>query len=112
VAELTGRLDQAVVAAGGGAFVEAPTRRALQAGALTVWLSCRWEIVSARLAGDGIRPKATDRARMRELFVERLASYRQADVVVDVTELSIAEAARKIEEETFSARGRGAAAGE
>ena len=112
VAELAQGLDRVVVAAGGGAFVAPETRRALQSGALTVWLKCDWDTVVSRVGLGGIRPKATNRGRMRELFTEREPVYRQADTTVDVTSLTIDGAARQIAKLALSARGGQAAAGE
>jgi len=101
VAEQTRALRQAVIAAGGGAFAVPGSREALQEGSVTVWLSCRWETLLARLPADGSRPLAANRATMRGLFDKRQASYRLADHVVEATSLTVAEAARRVAESVF-----------
>ena len=82
-AEALGGTTRCVVAAGGGAFARSPTRALLQRGAVTVWLRCDIDTVSARIPADGTRPLAANRDIMRALLAEREASYRMADVTVD-----------------------------
>lgn len=89
-------LDRHVVAAGGGAFVAAETRAALQEGALTVWLRCDLATLLARLPPDGSRPLAANRETMAGLFAERESCYRQADWTVDASEAAPEELARRI----------------
>jgi shikimate kinase len=83
--ELSSR-RQAVIAAGGGAFTVPRTREALQQGALTVWLRCDLPTVLARVALDGSRPLALDRATIGRLFDQRVSLYRLADRHVDATQ--------------------------
>lgn len=93
--ELAG-LRRHVVAAGGGAFARADTRRALCSGAFTVWLQCDLETVLGRVATGGSRPLAANRERMAVLFAERELAYRLADWAVDATGANPAEVARRI----------------
>jgi shikimate kinase len=90
------RLTRYVVAAGGGAFAQPETRRLLREGALSAWLRCDVETALRRAGGDPARPLAADRERMRGLFVEREASYQLADVVVDTSGTTPAQAARDV----------------
>lgn len=101
--ELAG-LRRHVVAAGGGAFAQAETRRALRSGALTVWLQCDFETVLGRVAMGDPRPLAANRERMAVLFAEREPSYRLADWAVDASGVNPAEVARRIWEDVM---GRG-----
>jgi shikimate kinase len=72
-----------VIATGGGAFAEDATREALRTGAYTVWLAADFEALARRVPTDGSRPLAADREIMRGLLVQREASYRSADLIVD-----------------------------
>ena len=76
-------LKRCVVAAGGGAFTRAPTRAALQAGAVTVWIRCSLDTLLGRVGGDPSRPLVGNRDIMRALLAEREPSYSMADVTVD-----------------------------
>jgi shikimate kinase len=84
-ARAVGSLTGVVVAAGGGAFAQEETRKALQDGAVTVWLQCSLEQALRRVPADGSRPLAGNREIMRALLAEREPSYRQADVTVDTS---------------------------
>ena len=88
--------EDVVVAAGGGAFAYPGTREALQAGAVTVWLSCAFDTIIERIGGASDRPLATNHERMREMFSAREASYRLADLAFDSTGASPSELARRI----------------
>lgn len=90
------RLEERVVAAGGGAFTRPETRALLQEGALTVWLRCDLDRILARVPADGSRPRAGNRAIMRALLAEREPSYRMADVAVDASSGTPREVADRI----------------
>lgn len=98
-----------VVAAGGGAFTEAPTRQLLSEGAVTVWLRCPIELLLSRLPVDGRRPLLTSHDIMRELLARREPSYGLADVAVDASAGSPAEVAHRIADVL---RGRGIGKGD
>lgn len=89
-------LTHCVIAAGGGAFAEPATREALCRGALSVWLRCDLDTLLGRIPLDGSRPKAADRATMRQLLDQREPSYRLADLAVDTAGLPPEEVARRI----------------
>jgi shikimate kinase len=80
--ELAGARE-VVVAAGGGAFTVPATRAALQRDARVIWLQCPLEAVLDRVALDGSRPLARDRATIQQLFALREPLYRLADRAVD-----------------------------
>ena len=90
------RLEDRVVASGGGAFAQAETRAILQSGAITVWLRCDLERILARVPRDGSRPLAGNRDIMRALLAEREPWYRMADVAVDASAGSPREVAERI----------------
>ena len=86
IARLLGEPD-AVVATGGGAFVNPDTRALLQAGALVVWLQADFNTVMARVSKKDTRPllRVPDPgARVRELMAEREPFYELAHVHVRV----------------------------
>jgi len=77
--------EPAVVALGGGAFVQ-PTNRALieASGGISVWLDCPLDLIRKRLGDDSTRPLAADRNGLEELFAERRPSYRLANHRIEV----------------------------
>jgi shikimate kinase len=90
------RLEDRVVASGGGAFAQPETRRILQKGAIIVWLRCDIGRILARVPPDGSRPLAGNRDIMRALLAEREPWYRMADVAVDASTGSPREVAERI----------------
>ncbi len=95
-ARAVGSLTGVVVAAGGGAFAQEETRKALQDGAVTVWLQCSLEQALRRVPADGSRPLAGNREIMRALLAEREPSYRRADVAVETSRRTPREVVERI----------------
>jgi shikimate kinase len=81
----------AVVALGGGAFVEPANRALIENSGVSVWLDCPLEIVHKRLGDDGTRPLAANRNGIEKLFAERRSSYALANhrIEVDTDDSSI-----------------------
>ena len=77
-----------VIAVGGGAFIDAATRHALNRDACTVWLDAPFELVMERLARSNARPLASGKseAELRALWNERRRYYAEAQVRIDVAE--------------------------
>jgi len=74
----------AVLALGGGAFVEAANRALLEDNGLTIWLDCPFDVVKRRV-GDGLeRPLARDPERFALLFDSRRESYALADICIPI----------------------------
>jgi shikimate kinase len=73
----------AVVATGGGTFVDPLNRAAILADGCSFWLDVSFNEVVARLPPDGRRPLATTRTQMETLFHTRRAAYQQAQVRID-----------------------------
>lgn len=84
-AVLTGHvaLRHAVVATGGGTFVDPQNRAIIKADGASVWLNVPLELVIARIPQDGRRPLAADRANLERLFHARRAAYEQAHLHLD-----------------------------
>jgi shikimate kinase len=71
-------LRHAVVATGGGTFMDPENRAAINRDGLSVWLDVPFDLLLARIPADGRRPLAADRAQMERLFAMRQAAYLQA----------------------------------
>lgn len=88
-----------VLATGGGAFMNADTRAAIAASAVSVWLSADIDLLMARVARKSTRPllKAPDpRAVMQKLIDERYPVYGRADVTVASRDASKEEMAQTV----------------
>lgn len=73
------RGQPAVLALGGGAFVQPDNYALLEHNGVSVWLDCPFEIIASRVRLDGQRPLARDLDSLRKLFDERRKSYQLAD---------------------------------
>lgn len=85
-----------VVAAGGGAFAEAETRRLLQDGAFTVFLECDLDLVERRIGDGASRPLAANRAIMAGLLAAREPAYALANWRIDTSRLDAASVAQRV----------------
>jgi len=74
----------AVVALGGGAFVEPYNRELLEEHGVSVWLDCPFDTVQKRVAGATHRPLARDPQAFMRLFETRRDLYRQADAHIPI----------------------------
>lgn len=103
LADVLASTDAAVVATGGGAVTVASNRARL-AGAAVCWLRARPEVLAARVDDGSGRPLlasgTTDGSaleRLRELVADRNRWYTEvADIVVDVDDLSVNQAAMAV----------------
>jgi shikimate kinase/3-dehydroquinate synthase len=76
----------AVLAYGGGAFMDPDTRRATRERAVSVWLRCALPILVRRVASRENRPLLADQdhaATLSRLMAQRYPIYAEADVIVD-----------------------------
>jgi shikimate kinase len=89
-------LRHVVVATGGGTFMDADNRAAINMDGLSVWLDVPFELLLARLPADGRRPLAADRAQMEQLFALRQAAYAQARLRIEAGAASAEEIAEQI----------------
>lgn len=88
----------AVIALGGGTFVQAANREILRArGAVTVYLEADCDLLLARCcAEDATRPLLQNRVQFRELYDQRQPLYRLADIILQVSERTPEEIASEI----------------
>jgi len=107
--------EPAVIAIGGGAFMDPETRAAIAGNAVSVWLSADLDLLVSRTAGRTHRPilnSGDPREILAGLIAARYPVYAQADVTVEsrAGQTHEAMAARIIE--ALTARGRVLAKGE
>lgn len=74
----------AVLALGGGAFVEAANRDLVLAHGIAVWLDCPFDVVSQRVAQASHRPLARDPEKFAALYGARREVYSLADVRIPI----------------------------
>jgi shikimate kinase len=70
----------AIVALGGGAYVDPENRRIVDDSGVTVWLDASFSTIRERVRPDGTRPLLADLEQARRLYAERLPSYKLARV--------------------------------
>ena len=80
----------AVVATGGGTFVDPTNRAAINRDGVSVWLDVPLDRLIARVPADGRRPLAADRTEFERLYTTRRAAYEQAHHRVDGGRASVA----------------------
>ena len=73
----------AVVATGGGTFVDPQNRAVIKADGAVVWLDVPLDRVIARIPQDGRRPLASDRGSLERLYDLRRSAYEQAHLRLD-----------------------------
>ena len=90
----------AIVALGGGAFIQPQNRDALeQAGAITVLLSAPLEELQRRCQGaPTTRPLAQDQKKFEQLFAGRRSAYSLAQFKVETAGKHIDQVAQEIEQ--------------
>lgn len=91
-----GRGLPAVIALGGGAFVEAANRELLATGGVSVWLDCPLSMVRQRVSRNNHRPLARDPRQFAALYASRREAYRLADMRVPVETDAAAEVVEAI----------------
>jgi len=89
-------IRHAVVATGGGTFVDRTNRIAINQNGVSIWLDVSFDTVIERMPKDGRRPLATDRATMRDLYDTRRAAYQLAHLRLDTHRVPIGELVERI----------------
>ena len=89
-------IRHAVVATGGGTFMDTENRHAIKLDGLSVWLDVPFETVLGRLPADGRRPLAADRAQMERLYAVRQIAYSQAHLRIDAGAAPAEEVAERV----------------
>jgi shikimate kinase len=86
----------AVVATGGGTFMDPQNRAAINRDGVSVWLDVPLERVIARMPADGRRPLAADRLELERLYHVRRESYQHAHLRLDASRASIDDLADQL----------------
>jgi shikimate kinase len=88
----------AVIATGGGTFVDKGNRARLRALGVVVCLVTRFETLIERVGRGGKRPLATGDAaeRLAKLYEARMPVYRQADVLIETDGLSVDQSVSRV----------------
>jgi shikimate kinase len=72
----------AIVALGGGTYVDPDNRKVVDDSGVAVWLEASFSTIRERVRPDGTRPLLADVEQARHLYSERLPAYRLARVHV------------------------------
>ena len=78
-----------VLATGGGAFLDAGTRRLIKRRGISVWLRAELDVLVSRTSRRDNRPllkRGNPREILEKLIAERYPVYAEADVIVDVSD--------------------------
>ncbi len=78
-------LRHAVVATGGGTYVDGDNRALINDNGLAVWLDLPFQMALARVPADGRRPLAADRAQFEALYHQRRLAYQLAHLRLDAS---------------------------
>ena len=90
------RIERAVIALGGGAYLPEENRTLLRRLGKTVWLDCPLKICLTRTAGDRSRPLLGGESEMKALFESRLPLYALADHRIETGSLRAKYVAKAI----------------
>jgi shikimate kinase len=88
--------QRAVIALGGGAFINSENRDVAENTGLTVWLKVSFANVAARVKIDGTRPKFSDKDQAQRLYESREPFYALAKVHVSTDEGTAESVAEEI----------------
>ena len=86
----------AIVATGGGTFVDPQNRAIIHHDGVSVWLDVPLDRLIARIPVDGRRPLAADRAEFERLYLARRAAYEQAHHRIDAARATADEVAEEL----------------
>jgi shikimate kinase len=76
-------LRHAIIATGGGTFVDPQNRAVINRDGASVWIDVPLDRLIARVPADGRRPLAADRTEFERLYLLRRTAYEQAQVRLD-----------------------------
>tara|TARA_B100001123_G_scaffold402751_1_gene490598 strand:- start:1942 stop:2448 length:507 start_codon:yes stop_codon:yes gene_type:complete len=86
----------AVVATGGGTYVDDANRQSIDKDGVSIWLDVSLKQVTARLPDNGHRPLAGDLSKMEQLFYSRQTAYRRAKLHLEAESGSADELSEQI----------------
>lgn len=89
----------AVIATGGGAFMDAETRNLVSAKGISIWLRAEVELLVKRTSRRTDRPllkNADSETILKQLMAERYPVYAEADIIVNIVEESAAATMKRV----------------
>ena len=89
-------LRHAVIATGGGTFVDPESRVGMLADGVVIWLDVPFEAILDRVPTDGRRPLAADRAELLRLYTQRRAFYQLAHLRFDTDKVAVEEVVERV----------------
>ena len=89
----------AVIATGGGTFVDPENRAAINVDGVSVWIDVPLEELLNRIPADGRRPLANDRVQMALLYESRRLAYQQAQLHLDASRVRAEELVEQLVEQ-------------
>ena len=99
--------ENQVVSTGGGAVIRNENRAAFNKSGFVICLAARAEIIFERIKHETHRPMLQTpdpKVKIKELLENREKFYRQADLIIDTSELSVDDAVEEIKEKVRYAR--------
>lgn len=87
-----------VISLGGGTYIAEENRLIIKKSGISLWLQCELTTILSRLANNTTRPLHRSVEQMETLLNSRLFFYQQADFHIDVTNLTIENAATMIQQ--------------
>lgn len=81
--------EPAVIASGGGSFMDVRTRKLINEKGISIWLRADLDLLYRRTARRRHRPllnNANPRQTLKRLMKERCSTYKEADIIFDVTD--------------------------
>jgi shikimate kinase len=82
-------LRHAIIATGGGTFVDPQNRAIINQDGASVWIDVPFDRLIARVPADGRRPLAADRTEFERLYLLRRTAYEQAQVRLDAARTNV-----------------------
>jgi shikimate kinase len=86
----------AVLALGGGVFVDAANRELILQNGIAIWLDCPFDRVQRRVADEAVRPLARDPQRFAALYESRREIYALADVRIAIENDNVEDAVEAV----------------
>jgi len=85
--------DDIVITTGGGIVIQKENREWMRENGIVIYLHCELEEIFRRLAHDNTRPllKQNKKEEIRRLLLERLPYYKEANITVNTTKLTVQE---------------------
>jgi shikimate kinase len=86
----------AVLALGGGAFVDAASRELILQNGIAIWLDCPFDRIQRRVADAAVRPLARDPLRFAALYESRREIYALADLRIAIETDNVEDAVEAV----------------